>query len=256
MFVLPSIEHYMAANRPRTRIYTEEQLFSKKVFKFRRDQAFYLTKVLRLKSDATVGLFNGRDGEWVTLLEVNGAREVIGTILDQLCLPESSTGLTLAFSPIKKAPLEVLLIKATELGAQTLQPVITEYTNAELGRLDRLKSLLVESAEQCERCTIPALKAPLPLAEWVSVARDVWVAKEAGPVHSTEDINERVPKALLVGPEGGFSPGELQLFEDNQLFTQVNLGPRILKSETAGIALMTLAQLARGQFDTRPAFRS
>ncbi len=246
----------MAQTRPRTRLYCPQDLGPGVAPVFDRAQAAYLTKVLRLKDGAWIGLFNGHDGEWAARLRAHGPRRLSALVQDQVCAPEPSVGPVLAFAPIKKMPLEWLLIKATELGVRQVQPVLTDHSQATLGRLDRLTGLLREAAEQCERCTIPGLASPVPLRAWLPQAGRMWVGAEAGPVDSGVIPATAPPDAVLVGPEGGFSAEELALFARTPSLTRVSLGPRILKTETAGVSLLVLAQLAAGEFTKRPAFRT
>ena len=172
-------------------------------------------------------------------------------------MPEPENGPTLAFAPIKRAPLEWMLIKATELGASRLQPLITDHTQADLSRLDRLQALLIEAAEQCERCRLPQLEPIQDLKIWLAGQQQVLVAAEAGEARSASDLfqAEALPSTLLIGPEGGFSLQELEAFAAHRGVLSVNLGPLILKAETAALALMTLYQAASRAWEARPAFR-
>ena len=249
----------MTPQRPRTRIYHAQDLSKGGQIAFSREEAAYFSKVLRLKSGAEVGLFNERDGEWRVALQVHSPREIIGQIGSQVCAAEPNTGPCLAFAPIKKVPLEWILVKATELGVSTLQPVITDHTQAELTRPDRLEVLLKEATEQCERCRIPELMVPLPLADWLAKAGPVLVAVEAGLALGAKTWlanGKPVPANLLVGPEGGFSGKELEHLAQAPHVEAINLGPRILKAETAALSLLTLAQAKAGEFEARPGFRS
>ena len=218
---------------------------------FDRDQAAYLTKVLRLKTGAEIGLFNAEAGEWRVSLTVDGPRQVIGTVGAQVCVPEPPSGLILAFAPIKKAPLEWMITKATELGVDAFQPLITDHTQADLGRPDRLETMMVEAAEQCERCRVPTLLPAQAFADWLPTAQNVVAAVEAGQAGDIRDV--RGDATLLIGPEGGFSAAEFAAL--GEAATCVSLGPRILKAETAALALITSVSLARGDFSARPDFR-
>ena len=223
-----------------------------------RDQAAYLGKVLRLKTGAQIGLFNETVGEWHAALHWQGKRDVVATIAAQVCVAEPDIGPTLAFAPLKKTPLEWLVVKATELGVGALQPVISDYTQGELTRVERLTLLLTEATEQSERCRVPRLLPPQKLLPWLDQAGQVVVAAEAGQVRDAKDwvATGKKPQALLVGPEGGFSPAELERFAQMPRLTCLNLGPRILRAETAALSLLTLTQFAHGDFIDRPAFRS
>lgn len=247
----------MAQTRPKTRLHHAQDLRAGGQIAFSKDQAAYLTKVMRLKSGAEVGLFNGEDGEWRTRLIVEGPRHVVGQIEGQVCVAEPADGPTLAFAPIKRAPLEWMLIKATELGVSRLQPVITDHTQADLSRLDRVQALLIEASEQCERCRLPMLEPAKPLQRWLSEQGQVLVAAEAGEAQAVASLYqvEAIPRTLLIGPEGGFSASELESFASHPGLMSLNLGPLILKAETAALSLLTLYQAASKNWDARPAFR-
>ena len=249
----------MPSPRPRTRIYTPQDLCAGATHVFDREQAAYLTKVLRLKSGAEIGLFNARDGEWRAQLTIAGSRVASAIVGHKMMEPEKGQGPTLAFAPIKKTPLEWLMVKATELGVETLQPLLTDYTHADMPKADRLQSLLIEATEQCERCRIPHLAAPARLSDWLQQEspQSIWAALEVGEAKDVRDLaGTTAPGAILVGPEGGFSTQEIQTLTAHPGVIPIGLGPRILRAETAGLALLTLAQLAAGDFADRPPFRA
>jgi 16S rRNA (uracil1498-N3)-methyltransferase len=133
--------------------------------------------------------------------------------------------------------------KATELGASRLLPVFTERTNAARVNSDRLAAIATEAAEQCERLTIPEIAPPQPLATLLSAwppGRRLVVAAEradAPPIRAQDG-----PTALLIGPEGGFTPLELDLLSRHPFVDQASLGPRILRAETAAIVGLALLQ--------------
>ena len=133
-------------------------------------QAHYLTRVMRLQSGDRLLLFNGRDGEWLArIISVSrGWCELLVESTARQQRPEP--GPTLAFAPIKKEPMRVLVEKATELGVERLSPMLTRHTAVEEVNLDRMRAHTVEAAEQCGRLTIPDIDVPKPLpafvAEW------------------------------------------------------------------------------------------
>ena len=248
----------MLQHRPRTRLYVPQALRSGGTISFTREQAAYLTKVLRLKSGAEVGLFNGNDGEWCGVLDVASPRAVAAQLTSQLCAVEAETGPVLAFALIKKVALEWLVTKATELGVAALQPLVTDHSHADLGRVQRLELLVREACEQCERCRPPTLYDPQQFETWVAACPPTLAAVEAGPGGDARAWLAGRPagvRALLIGPEGGFSARERARLAAHPNVTCLTLGPRILKAETAGLTLLTIAQLANPDFAARPAFR-
>ena len=138
--------------------------------------------------------------------------------------------------------------KATELGVAACIPVLTERTNAARVNLDRLSAIAVEAAEQCERLTIPAIAAAAPPrrpAGQLAAERALVVAAGARRCAAGPAIRP-TPAALLVGPEGGFAPAELDALRRHPFVQPSTLGPRILRAETAAIVGLALLQAHSG----------
>jgi 16S rRNA (uracil1498-N3)-methyltransferase len=206
-------------------------------------QAHYLGTVLRCGVNDPVRLFNGQDGEWqarITQLR----RDHIALATEKKLRPqEAEPDLWLAFALLKRDATDLVVQKATELGVSELRLIITERTNAARINETRLTAIATEAAEQCERLTIPVLHPPRRLshllADWPP-GRKLYAAIErtnAAPPRPTKN-----PAALLVGPEGGFSPAELDAMLRHPFVTPVGLGPRILRAETACVAGLALLQ--------------
>jgi 16S rRNA (uracil1498-N3)-methyltransferase len=219
-------------------------------------RAHYLRSVLRLGPGAAVAVFNAEDGEWlcrIAGLGKNGARL---TAERQLRSPEpgGEPDLWLLFAPIKRARLDWLVEKATELGVAALLPVWTARTQVERVNLDRLRARAVEAAEQSERLSVPELRAPERLgrllATWTG-ARRLVVCDESGAGEPISDAAARLPPgpvALLVGPEGGFDETELDAIGKLSFVTRVGLGPRVLRGETAALAAVAVFQAIAGDW--------
>ncbi len=207
-------------------------------------QAHYLGGVMRRSVGDTVHLFNGRDGEWVGRIAAL-ARGKATLAAETLLRPQAAdTDLWLMFAVLKRDTTDLVVQKATELGAATLLPVFTERTNASRVNLDRLRAIAIEAAEQSERLTIPRLHPPQSLAALLDgwpADRPLFAALERAP--DAAALSAAPGKAgLLVGPEGGFTPAELDALRNHPLVTPVRLGPRILRAETACLAGMALLQ--------------
>jgi len=144
-----------------TRLYVAAGLSSGAAIELDRAQAHYLRSVLRLGAGAAVAVFNGTDGEWLCRVSEigKGASLAVESRLRD-AEPAAETDLWLLFAPIKRARLDWLVEKATELGVAALLPVWTARTQAERVNLDRLQTHAVEAAEQSERLSVPELRAP------------------------------------------------------------------------------------------------
>ena len=245
--------------KPAARLYVSEPLASGSEIALNEGQAHYLRSVLRLKPGRGVLLFNGRDGEWLAelteLRKSGGAAQALSLRRPQAPEPD----LWLLFAPIKGDRIDAVAEKATELGASRLQPVMTRHTVVGRVNLDRLRARAVEAAEQCERLTVPEVMEPRPLREslenWPGERR-LFACAEAGPVRPMADVlaggARNAAAAVLVGPEGGFSPGELDLLKELPFVTAVGLGPRLLRADTAAFAALALWQAFGGDGDRRP----
>jgi 16S rRNA (uracil1498-N3)-methyltransferase len=204
-------------------------------------QAHYLGTVMRRAAGGLLRVFNGRDGEWRA--HIGAIRKDRATLLvETLLRPQSEEAdLWLAFAPLKRDATDMLVQKATELGASALLPVLTERTNSGRVNLDRLAAIAMEAAEQSERLTLPVLHPPRRLPEWLAdwpADRPLVAAIERADAPPPPRGLHRA--ALLIGPEGGFSPAEISLLRSRPCLIPASLGPRVLRAETAGIAGLAL----------------
>jgi 16S rRNA (uracil1498-N3)-methyltransferase len=216
------------------------------------EQAHYLVNVMRVALGDELRLFNGRDGEWQATLAAGGKRGATLTVADQTRLQTVGTDLDLVVALVKRARLETIVEKAAELGARRVRLAITERTNAERTRVDRLAAIAIEASEQTGRLDVPVVEAPRRLdqllADWPA-ERPLMFCDEAGDAPpALEALAGRAPGpwAVLIGPEGGFSAIERALIRDLPAAVPVSLGPRILRADTAAISALTLWQAALG----------
>ncbi len=211
------------------------------------DQAHYLQTVIRRDVGDDVRLFNGQDGEWDAQITALRRDRVSFTLLTRNREPSTEDDLWLVFALLKRDHTDLVVQKATELGASVIQPILTSRTNAARVNEARLGSIAIEAAEQSERLTVPEVRSPLPLSDLLEhwpADRPVFAAIERASVAAIRP--HRGACALLVGPEGGFTPLELATLRRYPFVTPVNLGPRILRAETAclvGLALLRGAGL-------------
>ncbi|HJQ57094.1 MAG TPA: 16S rRNA (uracil(1498)-N(3))-methyltransferase [Vineibacter sp.] len=222
------------------------------------ESAHYLRDVLRLGAGAVVKLFNGRDGEWRATIEMAGKRAITLYIAGRTRAQVAEPDLWLCFAPVKKARLDFLAEKATELGVSALQPVMTHRTIVARVNLERLRANAVEAAEQTERLTVPEVRPPVTLDQLIGswpVARHVLLADETGggqPVAAAlaalDEAGCAAPWAVLIGPEGGFARGELDAIGRLPHVHPVGLGPRILRADTAALAALAVWQAAIGDW--------
>ena len=214
-------------------------------------RAHYLAHVLRLRPGAPIRLFNGRDGEFSARLEALGRHEVRLRMGGRLEAPRAEPGPTLAFAPIRRNRLDWLVEKAVELGVATLVPVLTERTVVKLDKLERLEAIVTEAAEQCGRMTVPGLQPARGLGAWLTareLARPLLLLDETG---GGRPLLDALPAdgdcEILVGPEGGFSPAELRLARALPGVVAADLGPLVMRAETAALAALAGWRLKTAQ---------
>ncbi len=206
----------------------------------------YLRNVLRLSAGDYVRVFNGIDGERLSIIKRLEKKNGILT-LQKCILPQKNpvSSVHLLFSPIKKQRMDFLIEKSVELGVTALHPVITNRT--EVRRFNESKTLahIIEASEQCERMDIPLLAKPVSLpvllSKWRAPQIAVCLERENLPPLSSYVSNIGSGDcAFLVGPEGGFDDREIELIKSRgDTIMPVTLGDRVLRSETASIMCLS-----------------
>jgi 16S rRNA (uracil1498-N3)-methyltransferase len=215
-------------------------------------QAHHIGHVLRRGVGDAVLLFNAAHGAWQA--EIAALRKDRGSfrVLGRVRAPAAEPGPMLLIAILKRDPMDWLVEKATELGASRILPVITQRTIAQATNTDRLRQIARAAAEQCERLTIPIIAEPAPLHRVLDGwdATPLLVAAEragAAPFRDAAMIGAALP-ALLIGPEGGFTPPELDDLRRRPFVAPTTLGPRILRAETAAISALAALQALRGDW--------
>ncbi len=212
--------------------------------------AHYLLNVMRMKAGDPILLFDNISGEWLAVVADAAKRSLMLRIERQVSEIEQVPDLWLCFAPVKKARLDWIIEKATELGVGRLQPVITERTIVERVKRERLEAQIVEACEQCGRTALPTLAEPVKLPQLLKnwpAGRALLFADEAGgaPLAS---IDAPAPAAILTGPEGGFTARERELLTGHSAVRRIALGPRILRAETAAIAAVGIWMAQNGDW--------
>jgi len=204
--------------------------------------AHYLLNVMRMKAGDPLLLFDNRSGEWLGTIAEAAKRSLTVRIERHMRAREVVPDLWLCFAPVKKARLDWIIEKATELGIARLQPVITERTIVERVKSERLEAQIIEACEQCGRTALPDLaepvKLPQLLKDWPRERALLFADEEGGAPLATAAAAP--PAAILTGPEGGFTARERDLLLAHDAVRRVALGPRILRAETAAIAAVGL----------------
>jgi 16S rRNA (uracil1498-N3)-methyltransferase len=232
-------------------------------------QAHYLRTVLRRAQGASCRFFNPRDGEFDAIVTALDKRRAEARIGRRVRPAEPPPAVDLLFAPVKRAATEMIIQKGTELGVGVFAPVVTERSNAERVRVDRLRAIAIEAAEQCGRLWIPDIRAPQRLDQTLrgwDDARPLFFCDEAGdapgepwggrvgrapPLLDVVRARGAARAAILIGPEGGFSPDERVRLRALSFVAPATLGPRILRADTAAIVALALWQATAGDLQCR-----
>ena len=218
------------------------------------EAANYLVNVLRLRPGARVLAFNGRDGEFAATLDAEKKRAAL-TPFEKLRAQETAPPLDYLFAPLKHARLDYMAQKAVEMGVRSLRPVLTRRTQVARLNLERLEANAIEACEQCGVIWRPEIHAPVSL----DAALDAWPSDRllvfcdedadlANPLDALRAAPDAAGVGLLIGPEGGFEAGERAALLRLPNVLRLNLGPRILRADTAAVAALALLQARFGDW--------
>jgi 16S rRNA (uracil1498-N3)-methyltransferase len=249
-----------------TRVYVDAPLSTGRRVTLEGSAASHLIRVLRLKSGEGLTLFNGQGGEHAaTIAEAKSGRLTVEVGELSASERESPLVLTLAQGVSRGERMDLVVQKATELGASRIVPLLTERSVVRLSapqaarKLEHWRAIAIGACEQSGRNRLPELVPPLPLAEFLRAAgasdRAAGAADTAGASRlllspeATMRIGE-VPRpahsvTVLIGPEGGLADAEQEAAVAAG-FVPVGLGPRVLRTETAAIAALALLQRQLG----------
>ena len=216
--------------------------------------ANHALRVLRLRDGDAVTLFNGDGNDYSGQLNLSRREPRVAVSRVDAIENESPLAITLVQAIARGEKMDLILQKATELGVAKIVPVITQRTEVKLDedradkRVIHWQHVLESACEQCGRAQIPQIESPLTLERAARLFVDsdgtrLVLHPEGGKPLSEIEVGDAV--TIAIGPEGGFSERDLGVFEQCG-FQRVTLGPRILRTETAGLAAITALQVRFG----------
>jgi len=239
-----------------TRIFVDKALAPGADIQLDRDQAHYVGRVLRLRAGDTLNVFNGNDGEFNTSVQSLAKDSALLRIDSPVDVTtESPLKVHLVQGISRGERMDFVIQKATELGVKRITPVITEYGVVKLDesrarkRRDHWQSVATSACEQSGRIRPPLVDAPVDLNTWFSGgAKETdtdLILQPGAPTPLSSIASPGTKVCLLIGPEGGFSDTE---YEDADAtgFNAVSVGPRVLRTETAALTAIAVAQALWG----------
>ncbi len=217
-------------------------------------QAHYIAHVIRLSEGSHFLVFNGRDGEWRAEIVSAKKGRCITRLIEKTREQTVPQDLHYAFAPLKQARLDYMVQKAVEMGASLLQPVITAHTSVTRLNSDRMRANAIEAAEQCGILTLPNIMPAIKLETLLKTCekeRVIVFCDEGAPVASPIEalaplLGQKL--AVLLGPEGGFSKEERSVLRSKSFVCPVSLGPRIMRADTAAVAVLALINAVLGDW--------
>ncbi len=234
------------------RLFVDDELNEGLTFSLEGSQAHYLGKVMRIREGDAVILCDNATGEWAARADIVDKRRVDVTVVERLRPREDVPDLWLCPALLKKDRFDLVLEKATELGAARIQPVITRRCVADKLNLDRARTITIEAAEQCARTALPEVAEPAKLdallKEWPEGRTLFFADEEGGDPAADAFVYSDGPAAILIGPEGGFDDTERTAIRAHPAARAISLGPRILRGETAAIAALSVWMAEAGDW--------
>jgi 16S rRNA (uracil1498-N3)-methyltransferase len=237
------------------RLFVDAALAAGETVMLERNQGNYLGNVLRLAAGETILVFNGRDGEWRAAIAGRKRPDSL-TIQDQTRPQDRLPDLAYVFAPLKHARLDYMVQKAVEMGASSLQPVLTRFTQVSRVNSERMRANAIEAAEQCGILSLATVAEPVALDRYLGQreAQRLLVfcdeaADVADPLQALRG-ERQTPGGIdvLIGPEGGFAEEERAVLLRQPRTLRLSLGPRVLRADTAGVAALALVQAALGDW--------
>lgn len=219
------------------------------------DHAFqHIVKVLRLKRDAKLIVFDGQGNEFFASIETVNKKNVTVMITESInSKPESALSIHLGLGISKGERMDYAIQKAVELGVTEITPLFTDHCVVNLDekrikkRLQHWQGIIISACEQCGRNVLPHLNTTHTLINWADTINEICIVFD--PL-ATTTLNNISPDNsninLVIGPEGGLSTKEILELEKKTNFHKVKFGPRVLRTETAAVSAITAIQLLWG----------
>src|SRR3954467_6971068 len=237
------------------RLYVDAPLAEGRAVALEAEQSNYLGNVLRLKAGDPILVFNGHDGEWRAAIAGRKRPDSL-TIESQTRPQDRLPDLTYVFAPLKHARLDYMVQKAVEMGASSLRPVLTRFTQVSRVNRERMRANVIEAAEQCGILSVAEVTEPVTFERYLGERNGerllVFCDEAADVANPVAALKPELRLAngidVLIGPEGGFAEEERAMLLRQARTVKLSLGPRILRADTAAVAALSLVQAVLGDW--------
>lgn len=249
--------------KPKIRLFVDSNIILNHRVEIANNDFEYLSKVMRLKLNDEIEIFDGINGNFVSRIAEFKKKSLILFVESKSCNIYNVPNISLAFAPVKNVRLDFIASKATELGVKNFYPIITQRTVVDQINARKFQANIKEALEQCHRNDKVNLNPIIKLNNFLKydfTHKILILADESGRGAQARFLNNFVNDKkfdeiiLFIGPEGGFTQDEFILFDNLNNCFKLNLGPRILRADTAVISSLTLIQEFLGDFNLQPNF--
>ena len=208
-----------------------------------KEHAHYVVNVMRLKRGSNINFFN-KEGEWLSEVVFLERDRVEVKFLNKIKEFSLQSNIELAICLVKKTPMEIILQKATELGISKITPIVSERTEVKDLNFERANKIIIEATEQSNQMNPPLINQITKLKDFITnIGQDtklLFANVNSKYKLKPSDIEKRQSISILIGPEGDFSPQELEQILTTSNLTSFTLSSNILRTDTAVISAISL----------------
>ena len=225
------------------RLFHPENIIENTTSLLSKEHTHYVANVMRMKRGSNINFFN-KDGEWLSEIVFLDRDRVEVKFLNKLKESTKNSNIELAICLVKKGPMDTILQKATELGVTKITPIISERTEVKELNFERAKKIVIEATEQSNQLIPPEIFKVTKLKNFLNNL-DGSTKLLFADVNSKDNLKKEVFSeaksiSVLVGPEGDFSPSEIELIHGNPNVVPFTISRNILRSDTAVISAISL----------------
>jgi 16S rRNA (uracil1498-N3)-methyltransferase len=225
------------------RLFHQENIIENTISLLSKEHTHYVVNVMRMKRGSNINFFN-KDGEWLSEIVFLDRDRVEVKFLNKLKEPTKNSNIELAICLVKKSPMDTILQKATELGVTKISPIVSERSEVKELNFERAKKIVIEATEQSNQLIPPKISQITKLKDFLNNL-DSSTKLLFADVNSKDNLKKKVlseAKSLiiLIGPEGDFSPSEIELIHGNTNVVPFTISKNILRSDTAVISAISL----------------
>ena len=225
------------------RLFHPENIIENTTSLLSKEHTHYVANVMRMKRGSNINFFN-KDGEWLSEIVFLDRDRVEVKFLNKLKEPSKNSNIELAICLVKKSPMDTILQKATELGVNKITPIVSERTEVKELNFERAKKIVIEATEQSNQLTPPEISQVTKLKDFLnnldSSSKLLFADVNSKDNLKKEVLSEAKSLSVLIGPEGDFSPSEIELIHGNPKVVPFTISRNILRSDTAVISAISL----------------